>query len=303
MKVSIIGAAGVVGSATAYTLLERDLVDQLVLLDTNATALTSHVWDLQYCRVYHPRCEVIAGDYPDAEGSDVVILCASVSPWSPGITSRLHYLEANKVIFGGIIERLSGLKDIGVIITASNPADVLNYLVFRRGKWGREQLFGFSSNDTDRLRYYTAAERRVSPDQVTRALAIGEHGASQIPLYRDVEVRAQGALSEEEIARIKSEIDGFYSAWRSLGPGRTLGWLSAQGIARMVADITGDGEKVVPCSVVLDGEFGLRDLSIGVPAVVGRGRLIRVAQELIPQDYAQQLAEVAQKLRPFMEQV
>ena len=303
MKISIIGAAGIIGSATAYTLIERDMIDELVLLDPNVNMLKSHAIDLQFCQVYHPGCKVRWGDYNDVDSSDEVIICASISPNSPDIKSRLDYLEANKKIFGSIILNLAELNDIGVIITASNPADVLNYLVYKKGKWTRQQVIGFTSNDAARLQYYTALEKNLSPNDVKGALNVGEHGALQLPLFKNIELPGEERLTPAEVEAVRTRLDNFYSEWRGLGSGRTLGWLSAQGIVHLVECIISDTPSVVPCSVCLDGEFGLHGLSIGVPALLGSGKMLQVAENLMAEDDIKRLLGVADQLSPFMRNV
>lgn len=303
MKISIIGAAGVIGSATAYTIIERDMADELILLDPNANILKSHTMDLQFCQVYHPRCKVRWGDYNDVDYSDVVIICASVSPNSPGIKSRLDYLEANKKLFEPIISNLIQLNDIGLIITASNPADVLNYLVYLKGEWSRQQVIGFTSNDASRLQYYTALLKNISPNDVKGALCVGEHGTLQVPLFQNIELAGQEKLTLSEIEEIRSKINSFFSEWRALDSGRTLGWLSAQGIVNLVECTMSDTPSIRPCSVCLDGEFGLYNLSIGVPALLGHGKMLQVAENVMAEDDIKQLLDVASQLSPFMRAV
>lgn len=302
-KIGIIGAAGIVGSAVAYTLLERSLAEELVLADVNTSALKSHVMDLQFSGVFHPNCSVRAGSYAEMMDSDLIIICASVPPFSSAVKSRLDYLKANELIIEEIVSSLTALNYEGMIITASNPADVLNYMVYCKGKWPRERVMGYSWNDTVRLQYYTALETNVPVDDVENAFNVGEHGDQQVPLFSNISIKNRGSLEGGEICDIKKRMDNFFAEYRALGVGRTIGWTSAQGIARMVEALDSDKPTMIPCSVILDGEFGLKNLSIGVLAEVNRKGVLRVMEDVLSEEDRKRLVVVAEKLEPFMRKV
>lgn len=302
-KIGIIGAAGIVGSAVAYTLLERSLAEELVLSDVNASALKSHVMDLQFSGVFHPNCSVRAGSYAEMKDSDLIIICASVSPFSSSVKSRLDYLEINRLIMDDIVSNLTALNYEGMIITASNPADVLNYAVYYKSKWPRERIMGYSWNDTVRLQYYTAMETGVPLEDVEDALSVGEHGEQQLPLFSNIRIKEKGMLNGGEICNIRRRMDNFFVEYRALGVGRTIGWTSAQGIARMVGALDSDTPTRIPCSAILDGEFGLKNLSIGVFAEVNCKGVLRVVEEALSEEDKKRLVSVAEKLEPFMRKV
>lgn len=302
-KIGIIGAAGIVGSAVAYTLLERSLADEIILADVNTNTLKSHVLDFQFSEVFHPNCRIRMGSYGEMQDSDLIIICASVSPFSPGVKSRLDYLKSNTLIVEEIVENLIGINYDGMIITASNPADVLNYLVYYKGKWPREQVLGYSWNDTVRLHYYAALETDVPIDNIENALCVGEHGEKQVPVFSNIRIKRRGLLNGGEIGKITQRLDNFFAEYRALGVGRTLGWTSAQGIANMVGVLDRDTPTMIPCSAVLDGEFGLKNLSIGVLAEVSRRGVLRVVEEVLSEEDRERLVSVAAQLEPFMRKV
>jgi len=302
-KIGVIGAAGGVGSAVAYTLLERSLADELILSDVNFNVLKSHVLDLQFSGVFHPNCNVSMGSYVEMRDSDLIIICASVSPFLTGIKSRLSYLQANALIVEDIVKNLIDVNYDGLIITASNPADVLNYMVYYKGKWKRGQVMGYSWNDTIRLHYYTSLETGAPIIDVKNALCVGEHGERQIPLFSNIRIKQCGRLNGGEKEKIRKKLEDFFTEYRALNAGRTLAWTSAQGIASMVSALDSDAATMIPCSAILDGEFGLKNLSIGVPVEVCRKGVIRVAEEVLSEEDRELLVFVAKELEPFMRKV
>ncbi len=299
-KIGIIGAAGIVGSAVAYTLLERSLADEIILADVNTNILKSHVLDLQFSQVFHPNCRIHMGSYMEMQDSDLIIICASISPFSRNVKSRLDYLKANALIVEDIVKNLISINYDGMIIMASNPADVLNYMVYYKGKWPREQMLGYSLNDTVRLHYYTALKTGVPVDNIKNVLCVGEHGEKQVPVFSNIRIKQRGKLNGGEISKIRERLESFFTDYRALGVGRTLGWTSAQGIANMVSILDSDVPTMIPCSAILNGEFGLKNLSIGVPAEVNRRGVLRVVEEVLSEEDIKQLVLVAAQLEPFM---
>jgi malate dehydrogenase len=157
-----------------------------------------------------------------------------------------------------------------IVITATNPVDPLNYAAWRAGGFDRHRLLGYTINDSFRFRELVARAKGAKVCQV-EATVIGEHGSSQVPVFSSVRVDGRPVtFSEDEKRAIIAEIPAILLRYEELQAGRTAGWTCAVGLHSMVRAIRDDTGEVFPCSVVLDGEYGRRGISMAVPVVLGR---------------------------------
>jgi malate/lactate dehydrogenase len=273
-SIGIYGAAGAVGSATAFALALGG-AERLVLVDTAAAALAAQRMDLEMLTAAVPGLRVMTGELDALAGCDVVVACASV-PHRDG-APRAAFLEANAAILTQLADALGGgsadarCPDVVLI---SNPVDVLaTWLQRRLGEQTR--VVGHALNDTLRLRVAIARCRRCSPAEV-EAWSVGEHGPHAVPLLSRVAVRgAPAALSAGERARVLDEVGGWYERWQRLGTGRTSAWASAWGAAALVRALLAGDEQPWPVSTLLRGEYGVSDVCLTAPVVFGPDRTLR----------------------------
>lgn len=294
-KVSVVGAAGTVGAATAYSLALRDVVDELVLVDIPSQEDTTvgQAADVNHGIAYDANTRVRQGGYEATAGSEVVVITAGI-PRSPG-QSRLDLAEDNAPIMDDIGSSLAEYNDDFVTVTTSNPVDLLNRHLYEVGDRDRTQVIGFGGRlDSARFRY-VLSERFEVPVQNVEATIMGEHGDDQVPVFSKVRVDGRDPdFSEAEQEEILAELKA--SAMDVIERKGATEWGPAQGVAHTVEAILRDTGEVLPCSIPLDGEYGLQDAGVGVPARLGRGGV----REIIDWDLAErelaQLETAAEKL-------
>jgi len=269
VKLGIIGAAGTLGSCAAFAIASQGLVDEMVLIDLNAKLLKSHQMDLETAVTPIKKMVIRTGGAEDLSGCQVVIQTAG-APWRQ-ISARIELLEDNLPIIRETAVILKKYCPDAIVITATNPVDPLNYYLYRSTGMGRKQLIGYTLNDSIRFRMLTAAAFGVDSTEV-EGTVVGEHGEHQVLLFSSVSVKGEPVtLSEDAKQQIRAEIPKILHAYESLGTGRTSGWTSAVGLADMVRAIVQDTGQGFPCSVILAGEYGQKEISASVPVSLGRG--------------------------------
>lgn len=270
MKIAIIGAAGGIGSSVAYTLAREGVGDELLLVDRNEDALKTHVWDLEQLRVSVRPFEVRAVALEQVVEADVVVVSASVPPRKD--SPRIEFLAENVSIYRDVARALAARPDWpGVVVVATNPVDPLLTELQRATGIDRRRIVGYNVNDTLRLRYGISEALGVEPHRVD-AWVLGEHGDRCVPLLDRVKVDDAPVTLDE--AQRKAVVDyqiGWYPRWVALGVLRTSTWTSGNGITAMVRAIVEGRDEVWPASLVLDGEYGIDGVALGVPVLLGPG--------------------------------
>ena len=301
MKITVIGASGYVGSNVAFILAIQGLADELVLIAPNRTNLTQHLAMDLATAVLEKKMDIRSGGYEDLKDSNIVIMCGGAPQGL--IKSRMEMLDKNLPIIQDVGRKISELAPAAVVVTASNPVDPLNYAMYRATGFDRHRLLGYSMNDTLRFRALVAQ----TLGQVTRdveAIAIGEHGESQVLLFSSVRVKSKPVKFDEATKiKILAHIPEILRSFEELRTGRTSGITSAVGMRDIVDAIVNNTHSIVPSSVVLDGEFGQRNLSMGVPVQLGTGGVYQVVEPDLAPDEEKQLEKTLAVLRPAMAEV
>ena len=275
MKVSIIGAAGSVGAPAAFYIAASGLAEKIVMIDVRSNLVKQHAMDISTAASARD-ISVKDGGYEDLAGSDVVINAAGVPQGL--ISDRMEMLPQNIPLIRDIALQIKRHCPGAIVITATNPVDPLNYATWRVGEFERRQLIGYTVNDSVRFRELVAKAKGVNVSQV-QATAIGEHGSSQVLLFSSVRIDGRPALfSESEKQNIRAIIPTILKRYEELQTGRTAGWTSAVGLAAMTRAILQNTGESFPCSVILDGEYGQRDLSMSVPIALGKEGMRAILQ-------------------------
>jgi malate/lactate dehydrogenase len=286
-RVAIIGAAGTLGSCTASALATRGIPSELVLFDVNERLLRSHFMDPQTATAVLNDTQLRIGEDADLAGCDVVVVTAG-APWRQ-ISSRMELLRDSLPILRGIAEKIARYCPDAVVITATNPVDPLNYAFQVLSGMPRSRLVGYTLNDSYRFRMLVAQALGTTASHV-EGYVLGEHGEHQALLFSTLKVGGNPLVADEAFkARIAAEIPKILHAYESLGTGRTSGWTSAVGLAHMVQAIVQDTHELFPCSVILEGEYGRRGFSAGVPARLGEAGVVDVREWALPSDEGAQL--------------
>ncbi len=268
MKIAVIGAAGSVGAPAVFYLAARGLADDILMIGgSRQNVLKQHAMDLSTAFSYKD-IRITAGDYSDLPGSDIVINTAGAAQGL--IKDRMEMLPKNLSIISHIAGQIKTHCPNAIVITATNPVDPLNYATFKMTGFHRRQLIGYSINDSFRFREIIAANCKVPVSQV-EGTVIGEHGSTQVPLFSTVKINAGPVRVSDDIKRsVYETIPTILAQYEAFQAGRTAGWTCAVGLEQMVRAIVTDKETVLPCSAILDGEYGVEDLSMSVPVKLTR---------------------------------
>lgn len=271
--VGVLGAAGAVGSAAAYSLALAG-AGRLVLADAAAAPLATQQMDLEALTAVLPDLDVATGDLDALAGCDVVVVCAS-APHRDG-TSRMAFLRENAAILAPLADALDRAGDrCPDVVLVSNPVDVLATWLQRR-LGDRARVVGQTLNDTLRLRVAIARCRCCAANEV-EAWSVGEHGPHAVPLLSRIVVRGVPAtLSGPERARVLHEVGGWYERWQRLRTGRTTAWSSAWGVATIVRALLRGDPRPWPVSTLLRGAYGVDGVCLTAPALLGPDGELRV---------------------------
>jgi malate dehydrogenase len=304
MKITIIGASGNVGSTAAFYIAVQGLADEIVMIDPpRPDILNQHVNDLTSA-VSHQDVLVRAGADEDMKDSDIVINAAGRAP-AGAIKSRLELLPLNIPIIQSICLNVRRYCPEAAVIIASNPVCPLNYAMHLCSGLDRHQLIGYSANDSIRFRLLMARALGVNTSRV-EAFVIGEHGDSQVPLFSSVRVDGKKVDINDEIKRkVREQVAEVHAGLEEqrIATGRTAGWTTAVGLAALCRAITSGAARVYPCSIILDGEYGVHKMSMSVPVVLGKAGVRDILEWELTPDEQKALQKSIDKLTPAMRYV
>lgn len=301
MKITIIGAAGCVGSCSAFYIAAKGLASEMVLLGgKRQNVLKQHAMDLSTA-VSHLDMKVYAGQFPDMAGSDIVINCAGAAQGV--IADRMEMLPKNVGIIKNISHEIMKYCPDAIVITASNPPGPLNVATHMASGIDRMKLIGYSTNDSFRFREMLAREFNVKVSQV-EGVVIGEHGSTQVQLFSSARIDGKPvSITEASKQKIRGEVPHILRRFEELKSGRTAGWTCAIGLARIVEAIANDTKEMIPVSMILDGEYGHSGLSMTVPAIIGTGGVQEILEYELAEDEMEGLKITTDTLKAAVETV
>jgi malate dehydrogenase len=270
MKVTVVGA-GNVGASCAQRIAEAGLAD-VVLVDILADMAKGKALDLMQAGpiVGHSRAIIGTGDYADCAGSAIAVVTAGVAR-KPGM-SREDLLATNARIVTDVITNLMKAAPDCILIMVSNPLDVTTWLAYKLSKLPKQRVMGMAGVlDSTRFRAFIAMELGCSPEDV-EAMVLGGHGDSMVPLPRHATVSGMPATSLLPKTKLDKIVERTRVAGgeivKLLGTGSAY-YAPAAAVTQMVKAILHDEKRVLPASVLLEGEYGLRDVFLGVPVKLG----------------------------------
>lgn len=282
MKITIIGAGGSVGSPAAFYLASQKLADEFVLIDYAENLAKQHAMDMGTA-VSVRDVLVRAGGYADMSGSDIVIIAAGVPQGL--IKDRMELLPKNAELMKQFADQIKKHCPDAIIMTVTNPADPMNYAVYLASGLDRKQIIGYTINDTYRFREFLARAYNVTVKQVG-GFCIGEHGSSQVLLFSTAMIDGKPVAVSEDVKKdIYGEVPLILKRFEEFKAGRTAGWTCAIGFETMVRAVVENTGQLLPCSVVMDGEYGQKGFSMSVPTYLGRDGIQGVKEfELAPDE-------------------
>jgi malate dehydrogenase len=287
-KVAVVGGAGNVGSTVARCIADRELADVVVVDIADQKAAGVALDMLESCPITGSDSRVIGGaDYSQTANSDVVVITSGV-PRKPGM-SRDDLLNVNFGIIKAVTEQVVKHSPDCIIVPVANPLDAMCQAVYRLSGFPRERVIGMAGIlDSARMRTFIAMELNVSVESV-HAFVLGGHGDTMVPLPRYSTVAGvpiTELIAKDRIEAIcKRTADGGAEITKLVG---TSAWYApGAAAAEMVECILKDKKKILPCSAYLQGEYGIRDLFVGVPVKLGRRGIEQIVQvKLTPEEDA-----------------
>jgi malate dehydrogenase len=278
-KVAVVGGAGNVGSTVARCIVDRELADVVVVDIADQKAAGVALDMLESCPITGSDSRVIGGaDYSQTANSDVVVITSGV-PRKPGM-SRDDLLNVNFGIMKAVTEQVVKHSPDCIIVPVANPLDAMCQAVYRLSGFPRERVIGMAGIlDSARMRTFIAMELNVSVESV-HAFVLGGHGDTMVPLPRYSTVAGvpiTELMAKDRVEAIcKRTADGGAEITKLVG---TSAWYApGAAAAEMVECILKDKKKILPCSVYLQGEYGIRDLFVGVPVKLGRHGVEQIVQ-------------------------
>ena len=273
MKVTIIGGGGRVGSCAAFALQCGGLVAELQILDANKDMAEGEALDLLHGSAFCGDQKIYAGDYNRATDSDIFLITAGLRR-KPD-ESRLDLINRNVALFVGILDSIkaAGFKKDAQVFVVSNPVDILTQLAVQRLGLPWAQVYGLGTMlDTSCFSSFIAEELKLAPTQV-KALILGEHGDSMLPIWSSAAVNGLPLTGLPECS------PGFQNAVfeRTKGSGAEVikrkggaGWAVGVAIRDVIHAVLLNKQALLPVSSLVQGAYDIRDVCLSVPSVVGR---------------------------------
>jgi L-lactate dehydrogenase len=298
-RIVVIGA-GAVGSTTAYTLLLRGRMDELVLIDVNQGKAMGDALDMNHGLPFLNQATVWAGTYEDCREADIIIITAGAAQ-RPG-ESRIDLLKRNVAIFESITDAVLKYNKEGILLIASNPVDIMSYFTWKKSGWPVNRVIGSGTLlDSARFRYLLGEKLNIDPRSV-HAHIIGEHGDSELPLWSLANVAGTELnISEADKQEIfTSTRDAAYKIIEAKG---ATYYAIALALDRICTAILRNEASVLNVSTLVKDYHGISDVYLGVPCVVDRTGVREVLPLTISNEEKALLHKSAEKLKGLIESI
>ena len=307
-KVAIIGC-GVVGSASAFALMQSGLFSEMVLIDADMDRAQGEALDISHGMPFSRPMKIYAGDYDDIVDAAIIIVTAGANQ-KPNET-RLDLVHKNVGIFKSIIPQIKERKCQGILLIVSNPVDILTYGAFKLSGFEENRVIGSGTVlDTSRLKYQIGEYLGVDSRSV-HAFIIGEHGDSEIAAWSSANVSGVPMRSfyemkgkhkyekaTENIANIVKN-----SAYEIIEKKKATYYGIAMSVRRICEAIVRDEKSILPISGPMHGEYGISDVVLSMPAIVGKEGLEGHMPIELNEEEIKALRESADTLKEVLESI
>jgi malate dehydrogenase len=305
MKVTVVGA-GNVGATCAQIVAEKNIVSEVVLLDIKeglSEGKSLDLWQTAPINYYDTRLKGATNDYSKSADSDVVVITSGV-PRKPGM-SRDDLISINAGIVKSVTENVIKYSPNAIIIVVSNPLDVMTYVAYEVAKTTKNKVMGMAGIlDTARYRAFLAEALDVSPRDI-QAILMGGHGDTMVPLPRYTTVSGIPVTELIDQEKLDKIIDRTKKGGGELVNlmGTSAWYAPGSAAAQMVEAILMDQKRIFPCCAKLEGEFGLKDVFVGVPVKLGKNGIEEIIQINLTEDEQKLLVESAASVKEIMDVV
>lgn len=313
-KVALIGT-GMVGMSYAYSMLNQNICDELVLIDINRKRAEGEAMDLNHGLAFSSsNMKIYAGEYQDTADADIAVICAGVAQ-KPG-ESRLNLLKRNAAVFKSIVDPIAESGFNGIFLVATNPVDIMTRITYALSGFNPRRVLGSGTAlDTARLRYLLGETLSVDPRNV-HAYVMGEHGDSEFVPWSQAmiatkpilalckELGSEGGpalINGDELRRVEEEVRG--AAYRIIDAKSATYYGIGMALSRITRAILGDENSVLTVSAMLKGEYGQNDVYAGVPCIINKNGILRVLPLDLSEEELKRLGDSCKTLRESFDEL
>ncbi len=301
-KVVVIGA-GSVGATFCYNLMQTGLANEIVLIDVDRQRAEGEVMDLCHGLAFVPPVQIRTGHYPDCADANLIVLTAGAKQKQG--QSRLELVRKNTDIVSSICEEINTYTHESVLVVVTNPVDILTYVAIRKLGWQRGRVMGSGTVlDTSRLRYLLSDHCGMDPRSI-HAYVLGEHGDTEFAAWSMAHVgglkiteycRTCGRCEfQTEHRRIEEAVRN--SAYHIIDYKGATYWAIGLALLRIAEAILRNENSVLTVSTLVAGEYGLRDICLSLPCVVGNNGISSIIQAGLSESEQQALTASANTLK------
>lgn len=301
-KCAIIGC-GFVGATIAYTYGVSGLFSDMVLIDANKKKAEGEALDILQSLPFLSPMQIYAGDYPDIKDAGIIVIAAGANQ-KVGET-RLELLSRNMRIFDSIVEQIKKYNQHALLLIVTNPVDLLTYYTLKISQFPKNRVIGTGTViDTARLKQLIGQELSVDSRNV-HTFVIGEHGDSELAVWSSANVSGIDLCEFYKLCGHKYDTNHLNTMFEDVrdsaykiieGKGATY-YAIAQAVMRITESIVRDENSVLPVSTYVDGHYGINDVCLGVPSIIGREGVVEVLDIPLDKEETEKLAQSAQVLK------
>jgi len=300
MKITIVGI-GRVGACVGYALTLKEMCRELVLVNRNRKAAQAEALDLSHASAFgESMMDIRAGDAADAKGSDIVVLCASVPARDHPKWTRVELAKENWQLYGEMLPRIVKQAPDAIYLVVANPVDVMTYRTIQVTGLDPSRVIGTGTLvDSARYRKLIARETGVHPMDI-RAYIIGEHGDSQVLCNSIASIGGEYAASQFSDWDLFAEATA--SAYEIFHTRGYTNYGVAKAVTLLVQSIAQDACHTLPVSTLISGEYGVEDVCLSLPCVVGERGIHRVLRPKLSETEFDLFRESAHAVRKVIDQ-
>ncbi|GEL09034.1 L-lactate dehydrogenase [Salisediminibacterium halotolerans] len=307
-RVVIIGT-GAVGSSYAFSMINQNITDEMVLIDLQKEKTEGDAMDLNHGLPFGSPTKIWAGEYSDCKDADIVVITAGAAQ-QPG-ESRLDLVEKNTKIFQGIVGSVMDSGFDGIFIVATNPVDVLAYATWKFSGLPQERVIGSGTIlDTARFRFLLGEYFDIDVRNI-HAYIMGEHGDTELPVWSQTRIGLEPLeryMSKYKPEGSKEDLDEIFvnvrdAAYHIIERKGATHYAIAMGLARLTKAILRNEKSIMTVSTLMEGEYGLDDVYIGVPAVVSEKGVEKVIEIDLNEQEMKQLQHSSATLKEVLQPV
>lgn len=308
IKISIIGA-GFVGATAAYALMIAGLASEIVIVDINKEKALGEAMDLAHGVSFVKPVDVYAGDYKDTADSDIVIITAGAAQKSG--ETRLDLINKNLDIFKKIIPNIVEHSPNSILLVVSNPVDILTYITYKLSGFPKQRVIGSGTVlDTSRFKHLLSEYFNID-DRNIHTYIIGEHGDSEVPTWSLTNIAGMNlddycknvCKKYDELSKNKIHHDVKNAAYEVINRKGATYFAVGLAIRRIVEAILRDENSILTVSSLLEGQYGISDVYVGVPTIVGSSGIKKILEVPLNEEELNKLKISTTTLKEYIDKL